>query len=55
MDVHQAYDDHTLDLLPFLEAHGLRDEVAHAVGHLGLIGALERLTGERCRPVERAA
>lgn len=51
-DVHRAYDDHALDLLPYLEAHGLREEIAHAVMHLGLIGAMERLTGESWRPVE---
>lgn len=51
VDYHHAYDAHELDLLPYLEAHGLRDEIAHAVGHLGLIGALERITGEKWAPV----
>jgi hypothetical protein len=55
LDVHRAYDEHQLDLLPYLEAHGLREEIAHAVTHLGLIGALQRLTGEHWQPVEEAA
>jgi hypothetical protein len=46
---HRAYDTGRLDLLPHLEPR-YRRELAHAVGHLGLIGALERLTGERWRP-----
>jgi hypothetical protein len=43
---HRAYDRGDLDLVPHLEpAH--RREAAHAVEHLGLIGALRRLTGSR--------
>lgn len=37
---HRAYDLHELDVLPLLS----REEQAHAAGHLGLIGALERTT-----------
>ncbi|MEA2275325.1 MAG: hypothetical protein QOC78_285 [Solirubrobacteraceae bacterium] len=43
---HRAYDLGELDLLPHVEP-ALRREVAHAVMHLGLIGALRRLTGRR--------
>jgi hypothetical protein len=43
---HRAYDRGDVDLLPHLEP-GYRREVAHAVMHLGLIGALRRLTGRR--------
>jgi hypothetical protein len=35
-----------LDLVPHLEPHH-RAEAAHAVGHLGLVGALRRLSGRR--------
>jgi len=43
---HRAYDAGELDLLPYLEpAH--RAQLAHAVGHVGLIGALRRITGRR--------
>jgi len=41
-----------LDLLPHLEP-AWRTELAHALGHLGLIGLLERVTAERWRPEER--
>lgn len=43
---HRAYDTGRLDLLPHLEPRW-RAEIAHAVGHLGLIGAYRRLTGGR--------
>jgi len=46
---HRAYDTGALDLLPHLEP-AWRAELAHALGHLGLIGLLERVTGERWRP-----
>ncbi len=39
---HRAYDTGRLELLPYLEPRW-REEVAHAVLHLGLIGALRRL------------
>jgi hypothetical protein len=43
---HRAYDQGALDLVAHLEPDWRR-EVAHAVGHLGLVGALRRLTGRR--------
>jgi len=43
---HRVYDRGELDLLPWLEPR-FRLELAHAVGHLGLVGALRRLTGRR--------
>jgi len=46
---HAAYDAGELDLLPYLEP-GFRAQVAHAVGHVGLIGALRRISGEDRRP-----
>ena len=46
---HRAYDRGDLDLLPYLEP-AWRAQLAHAVGHLGLIGALRRITGQRCPP-----
>jgi hypothetical protein len=39
---HRAYDTGRLVLLPYLEPRW-RAEIAHAVGHLGLIGAYRRL------------
>lgn len=45
---HRAYDSGELDLLPYLEP-AWRAQVAHAVGHVGLVGALRRITGERDR------
>ena len=45
---HRAYDRGELDLLPYLEP-GWRAQVAHAVGHLGLIGALRRVRGHQDR------
>jgi hypothetical protein len=41
---HRAYDSRRLDLLPHLEP-AWRAQVAHAVGHVGLIGALRRIGG----------
>jgi hypothetical protein len=43
---HRAYDAGRLDLLPYLEPI-CRRELAHAVGHLGLVGTLRRVTGSR--------
>ena len=43
---HRAYDTGRLELLPYLEPEW-RDEVAHAVHHLGLIGAVRRLAPGR--------
>jgi hypothetical protein len=41
---HRAYDEGRLDLLPHLEP-AWRAQLAHAVGHVGLIGALRRISG----------
>jgi hypothetical protein len=43
-DCHRAYDSGELDLLPYLEP-AWRAQLAHAVGHVGLIGALRRISG----------
>ncbi|MBV8221055.1 MAG: hypothetical protein JO325_21540 [Solirubrobacterales bacterium] len=43
---HRAYDRGELDLLPYLEP-GWRAQLAHAVGHVGLVGALRRIRGSR--------
>ena len=43
---HREYDRGELDLLPYLEPVW-RAQVAHAVGHVGLIGALRRISGGR--------
>lgn len=43
---HRAYDTGRLDLLPYLEP-GWRAQLAHAVGHAGLIGALRRISSDR--------
>ena len=43
---HRAYDPGELDLLPYLEP-AWRAQLAHAVGHVGLIGALRRISGHR--------
>jgi hypothetical protein len=43
---HRAYDRGELDLLPYLEP-GWRRQLAHAVGHAGLVGALRRISGHR--------
>jgi len=43
---HRAYDAGELDLLAHLEP-AWRPQLAHAVGHVGLIGALRRISGQR--------
>jgi hypothetical protein len=43
---HKLYDEGKLDLLPMLEP-AYRREQAHAVMHLGLLGAYKRLTNDR--------
>jgi hypothetical protein len=43
---HRAYDRGELDLLPYLEP-AWRAQLAHAVGHVGLIAALRRISGAR--------
>jgi hypothetical protein len=45
---HRAYDRGELDLLPYLEP-AWRTQVAHAVGHVGLVGALRRISASRWR------
>jgi hypothetical protein len=45
---HRAYDRGELDLLPYLEP-AWRTQLAHAVGHVGLVGALRRISGSRWR------
>ncbi len=51
---HRAYDRGELDLLPYLEP-AWRAQLAHAVGHLGLIGALRRISGGRATETSPAA
>jgi hypothetical protein len=51
---HVLYDDHKLDLSPYLEPHW-RESVAWAVGAVGLFGALKRITGTEWAPVKGAA
>jgi hypothetical protein len=43
---HRACDCGELGLLPYLEP-AWRAQLAHAVGHVGLIGALRRISGSR--------
>ena len=43
---HRAYDRGELDLLPHLEP-AWRAQLAHAVGHVGLIAALRRISGHQ--------
>ena len=46
---HDAYDNHTLDLLPYLEKRH-RPELARAVELVGLLTTLERVTGNQWVP-----
>ena len=48
---HRAYDRGELDLLPYLEP-AWRAQLAHAVGHVGLVGAVRRISGRVREPVE---
>ena len=41
---HRAYDRGEVDLVPYLEP-AWRAQLAHAVGHVGLLGALRRISG----------
>jgi hypothetical protein len=43
---HRAYDRGELDLLAYLEP-AWRAQLAHAVGHVGLMAALRRISGLR--------
>jgi hypothetical protein len=56
-DVHRAFDDGELDLLPYLIAHGCFAELAHAVAEhqVDPIALLQRCTGERWTPERTAA
>jgi hypothetical protein len=45
---HRAYDRGQLDLVPYLEPRHRR-EAAHAVMHVGLAGALRRISGPRAQ------
>jgi hypothetical protein len=40
---HRSYDAGELDLLPYMEP-AYRAQLAHAVAHVGLIGALRRIS-----------
>jgi len=51
---HRAYDRGELDLLPYLEP-AWRAQLAHAVGHVGLIAALRRITGSRSAGADNVA
>jgi hypothetical protein len=46
---HRAYDEGRLNLLAYLEP-AWRAQLAHAVGHVGLIAALRRVSGSRAEP-----
>lgn len=46
---HNQYDDHELDLSPFLEPQW-RTEIAWAVEAVGLFAAMWRITGKRWQP-----
>jgi hypothetical protein len=46
---HRAYDRGELDLLPYLEP-AWRAQLPHAVGHIGMIGALRRISGRAGEP-----
>lgn len=45
-DCHRAYDSEGFDLLPYLEAV-YRTEQKHAVEHVGIARAYQRITNER--------
>jgi DNA-binding response OmpR family regulator len=51
---HRAYDRGELDLLPYLEP-AWRAQLAHAVGHVGLLGAFRRITGTRSADTDPVA
>jgi hypothetical protein len=48
---HRLYDAGEVALLPYLEP-AFRPQLVHAVGHVGLLGALERISGNRQDPAE---
>lgn len=51
---HRAFDAGELDLLPYLVAHQMHDELAHALAHYrcDLVALLERLTGRKWVPAD---
>lgn len=49
---HTDYDEHRLDLLPYLEQDGWREHLAFAVARFGFIPTLERVSNTRWAPVE---
>ena len=50
---HRVYDRGELDLLPYLEPRW-RSQLAHAVSHVGLMGALRRISQTRMDvPIDR--
>lgn len=49
--IHRLFDEGKFDLLPWLT----REEQAHAVSHLGILGALKRTTGETYEPQPEGA
>ncbi|HZO77652.1 MAG TPA: hypothetical protein VFB39_06375 [Solirubrobacteraceae bacterium] len=51
---HRAYGLGELDLLPYLEP-AWRAQLAHAVGHVGLVAALRQISGWRETPAVLAA
>lgn len=53
-DCHRAYDEGRLDALPCLQGRW-HLELAHAVSHVGLLAALERITNTRWMPREQTA
>ncbi len=46
--LHDAYDAHRLNLLPFLT----REEEVHATLEVGILGALKRITSADWRPID---
>lgn len=54
---HRAFDDKKLDILPYLIAHSMWVELAHAVleHHYDPVSLAERCTGDRYVPDRRAA
>jgi hypothetical protein len=55
-DLHEAFDRGEFDLQPYLLAHGLVEEIAHALVHYrgDLLGLAARLCGERAFVPERS-
>jgi hypothetical protein len=53
---HRAFDDGTLDLLPYVAGQGFTRELAHMQGHYDdPLSVVYRLSGCRWAPIERAA